>query len=57
MLMFTAMEDCIDLINNNVGLPVVGWYKRGLINGKSLIYARNINFSVSTGGNINLNST
>ena len=45
MLMFTAMEECVDLINNNGGIAVVGWYKRGVINDKSLIAAHNISNS------------
>ena len=55
--MFTAMEECVDLINNNRGFTVVGWYKRGVINDKSLIAACNIDSAGSSGGNPNFNST
>ena len=57
MIKFTAMEECVDLINNNRRFNVIGWYKRGVINGKSLIAAHNINFSGSNSGNTNFNST
>ena len=55
--MFTAMEDCVGLINNNGGFTVIGWYNRGVINDKSLISAHNINFDGSSGGNTNFNMT
>ena len=57
MLMITAMEECDDFININGGFTVVGWYKRFVINNKSLISARNINSDGSSGGNTNFNST
>ena len=48
--LFEAAENCIQLINNNGGFVVVGWYKRGQITDKSLIAARNLNGP--NGGNI-----
>ena len=57
MLMFTAMEECVSLVNNNGGFTVVGWYKRGVINDKSLISSCNISNSGSSGVNPNFNST
>ena len=51
--MFEAMERCIQLINSNGGFTVVGWYKRGVINDKSLITARNL----SNTSNAALNTT
>ena len=56
MLMFTAREECVHLINSNIGFTVFGWYKRGVNNYKSLISARNINNSGSSGGNKQFNS-
>ena len=32
-----CIESCITLDNNNGGFTVVGWYKRGIINDKSLV--------------------
>lgn len=40
--MYESMERCIDLINSNGGFTVVGWYKRGVINDKSLIATNSI---------------
>ena len=57
MRMFAVMEYCIHLINNNVGHTVVGWYKRDVINNKSIISARNINCDGSNRGNTNSNNT
>ena len=37
MAMLESMQDYIQLINDNDGFNVVGWYKRGIINDKSLI--------------------
>lgn len=34
------LEDIIAHINNNEGFTIVGWYKRGVINDKSLVAAR-----------------
>ena len=45
---FEYMKKCIILINDNGGFTVVRWYKRGIINVKILITAKNIN----GGGNI-----
>ena len=49
MNMLTALENCIELINDIGGFTVVGWYKRGNINGKSPIVFRKINNA--NGGN------
>ena len=35
--MLESIQGCIPLINDNDGFTVVGWYKRGIINDKSLI--------------------
>ena len=43
MNMITALENCIQFINDNSGLTVVGWYNIGVINGKSLIAYQKIN--------------
>ena len=32
-----AIDDCIGYVNRNGGFTVVGWYKRGVINDKSLV--------------------
>ena len=32
-----CMNDCVNFINNHGGFTVIGWYKRGLIDDKSLI--------------------
>jgi hypothetical protein len=34
------LEDIISYINSNEGFPIVGWYKRGVINDMSLVAAR-----------------
>ena len=41
--MSTAIENCVCLTNNSGGFTVVGWYKRGIINDRNLIVARNGN--------------
>eukprot|EP00957_Ditylum_brightwellii_P196231 14951821-Ditylum_brightwellii.AAC.1 len=40
--MNSALEECVELINENCGFTVVGWYKRGIVSNQSLIAARNI---------------
>lgn len=50
---FEATDNCIELINNNVGFVTVGWYKREQITDKSLIAARNANGV--NGGKITVN--
>jgi hypothetical protein len=37
------IENVIDLINNNGGFTIVGWYKRGIINDRSVLTAINNN--------------
>jgi hypothetical protein len=62
MNLFDALENCIQLINNNGGFTVIGWYKKGLINDKGLIAPRNNNATAGTagqqqsGGNYNNNN-
>ena len=53
MNMVTALENCIQFINDNGGFTVVGWYKRGVINDKSLIGSRK--FNNANGGNTAVN--
>ena len=56
MNMFNALENCAQLINSQGGFTVVGWYKKGLINDKSLIVVQNINNGGNAaGGNSNTN--
>ena len=43
MDMNTAIKNCACLVNNNGVFTVVGWYKRVIINDRSLIVARNGN--------------
>lgn len=50
MNLFDALENCIQLINNNGGFTVIGWYKKGLINDKGLIAPRNNNATGGSGG-------
>jgi hypothetical protein len=60
MDMVSSLESCIDLINRNDGFTIVGWYKKGVINDKSLIAARNINnggTATTTGANGNFNNS
>ena len=40
VLLLDAITECVDYVNSNGGFTVVGWYKRGLINEKSLLTAR-----------------
>lgn len=49
MKMLLSVKRCIEFINENGGFTVVGWYKRGVINDKSLLASRNPNGTV--GGN------
>jgi len=56
MNMFNAVEECVDLINNNGGFTVlVGWYKKGLINDKSLMTTQALNNNTTNSGNYNNN--
>ena len=50
--MLSAIEQCVNLVNNNEGSIVVGWYKRGDINDKSIVSGRNGN----TNSNNNMNN-
>ena len=36
-----CMNACVNFINNNGGFTIIGWYKRGLIEDKSLITLNN----------------
>ena len=50
--MLSAANNCIDFINNNGGFTVIGWYKRGVINDKSLLASRTLsNIGISGSGN------
>ena len=40
VLLLDKITECIDYVNANGGFTVIGWYKRGLINDKSLLAAR-----------------
>lgn len=40
--MYQAIQNCIDIVNANGGFNVTGWCKRGMINDKTLIAARNL---------------
>ena len=46
--MYEAIENCIELINDNQGFTVTGWYKRGSINDKGLIAPPSSNNSNGT---------
>lgn len=37
MNLLECIDDCINLINRNGGFTILGWYKRGIINDKSLM--------------------
>ena len=37
MTMLDCVEGCVNLINENGGFTVIGWYKRGTINDKSMM--------------------
>eukprot|EP00957_Ditylum_brightwellii_P106027 8087676-Ditylum_brightwellii.AAC.1 len=37
-----ALDSCIELINDNGGFTIVGWYKRGIINDQSILAMRKI---------------
>ena len=50
MNLFDTLENCIQLINNNGGFTVIGWYKKGLINDKGLIAPQNNNATGGSGG-------
>ena len=43
MDMFISVEECINLINDNGGFTIVGWYKRGVINDRTIVNARAAN--------------
>eukprot|EP00957_Ditylum_brightwellii_P119200 9093446-Ditylum_brightwellii.AAC.1 len=53
-----AMYNCINLIDDNGGFTIVGWYKRGIISNQSLLAARRIlNNSNNNNRIINNNNT
>ena len=58
--MNTAIDNCVCLINNNGGFTVVGWFKRVIINGRSLISERNSNYNgnhhITTEEDVKINS-
>ena len=43
--MLTDLENCFQFINDNIEFTFVGWYKRGVINDKSIVDSRNIDNS------------
>ena len=53
--MYEAIENCIELINDNGGFTVTGWYKRGSINDKGLIAPPSSNNSNGTNNGPNSN--
>ena len=55
MDMNVAVEECINLINNNGGFTIVGWYKRGVINDRTIVNARAAN-SNSSGLGVNVSA-
>ena len=46
--MFNDIYACINFINSQAGFKAIGWYKRGTIDDRSLIYDRKINYVEST---------
>ena len=53
MELIESITNCIDLINENGGFTVIGWYKKGLINDKSMIAAKNTGVGTVSGSNNN----
>lgn len=54
--MYESIENCIQLINNNGGFTVTGWYKRGSINDKGLIAPPSTNSNGTTNNSGSSNS-
>ena len=52
----TALENWIQFINYNGGFTVVGWYKRGVVNDKSLIASLKINNANCRNISVNYNT-
>ena len=56
--MLSVIQQCVNLVNDNEGFTVVGWYKRGggegVINDQSIIVGRNSN--MDNNKNINKNA-
>ena len=50
MNMLNALENCSQFINYNGGFTVIGWYKSGVIDDKSLVDSRKMDHY--NGGNI-----
>jgi hypothetical protein len=50
MNLFESLKNCIQLINNNGGFTIIGWYKKGLINDKGLIALQNNDANGGSGG-------
>ena len=48
MNLINAMGNCLQLINNNGGFTITGWYKRGSMNDKGLLAPRNDNANSTT---------
>ena len=53
MNMSNSVEACVDLINNNGGFTVLGWYKKGLINDKSLMTTQALSNNTTNSDNYN----
>ena len=49
--LYEAIDECIELINNNGGFTVIGWYKRGQITDKSLTSAKQTNNTLNNNSN------
>ena len=56
MRMLLSVGRSIEFINENGGFTVVGWYKRGVINDKSLLASRKPNGTVGENGGNNNNN-
>ena len=48
-----SITNCVNLINENGGFTVIGWYKKGLINDKSMIAAKHTGVGTVSGSNNN----
>ena len=53
MHLYNAIENCVDLINENGGFTILGWYKRGSMNDKGLTNSGNENTNSNTNHNNN----
>ena len=51
MHLYNAIENCVNLINENGAFTIIGWYKRGSINDKGLTNSGNKNTNSNTYNN------